>query len=431
MMSMLKEKLLQSYDAKYDIDGIKGERVAQRLHAISEIGLSPANGSNRSGYSKEELAAKQLVIGWMKEAGLEVRQDEAGNVFGRLEGKQNDLPVIMSGSHVDSVPEGGHFDGPLGVIAALEVVEAWKESGYQPIKPYEIVVFSDEEGSRFMSSLQGSKAMMGLEKLEDKLALTDGTGATFTEVLAEVGLDAQKYLQAQRDPQEIDTYVEVHIEQGKRLEKLNLPCGIVTGIAGSCRIEITFHGKAGHAGNTPMDDRQDALLAASDFVVAINKLPHQYSDSAVATVGKLNVEPNGVNVIAGKVNLFVDTRDIYKDKRDQLVDHILKLSSEIAEKHHVTVEHNEKSRATPLPIRADLQEKLSQAIEKCGIEPFYLPSGAGHDALIVGSKLPSAMIFVQSKDGVSHNPAEWSELSDCVQSIRVLKTFIEELQENK
>src|SRR5690606_22319703 len=128
---------------------------------------------------------------------------------------------------------------------------------------------------------------------------------TFTEVLAEVGLDAQKYLQAQRDPQEIDTYVEVHIEQGKRLEKLNLPCGIVTGIAGSCRIEMTFLGKAGHAGNTPMDDRQDALLAASDFVVAINKLPHQYSDSAVATVGKLNVEPNGVNVIAGKVNLFV------------------------------------------------------------------------------------------------------------------------------
>src|SRR5690606_5147995 len=228
------------------------------------------------------------------------------------------------------------------------------------IKPYEIVVFSDEEGSRFMSSLQGSKAMMGLEKLEDKLALKDGTGATFTEVLAEVGLDAQKYLQAQRDPQEIDTYVEVHIEQGKRLEKADLPCGIVTGIAGSCRIEFTFTGKAGHAGNTPMDDRKDALLAASEFVLEVNKLPSQYSDSAVATVGKLDVEPNGVNVIAGKVTLYVDTRDIYKETRDKLADRIIELSREIGDKHGIEVNHVEKTRVTPVQISDDMQDLIEQ-----------------------------------------------------------------------
>lgn len=428
-MGHLQTGLLNNYDINFDQDGISGERVAARLHAISEIGLTEHNGSNRPGFSKDELAVKQLVMGWMKEAGLTVRQDAVGNVFGRLSGTEDHLPVVLSGSHVDSVPDGGHFDGPLGVVSALEVVEAWKATGFQPRKPFEVCIFTDEEGTRFTASLQGSKAMMGKETIEDKLKLTDYDGKSFPEVLEEVGLSIENYPEAKRDVSEIDTYVELHIEQGKRLEKANLPCGIVTGIAGGCRMEFDFYGKAGHAGNTPMNDRQDALLAAGDFIVEISKLPKKYSDSAVATVGKLNVEPNGVNVIAGKVNLFVDTRDIYLDKRDQLVDEILEVAEKVTAKNNVTMEYKEIARVTPIQISQELLDKLTESVKACGIEPYYLPSGAGHDAMILGEQIPVAMIFVNSKDGISHNPKEWSALVDCVKSIQVLKTFIENLQE--
>lgn len=425
----LEKKLLQNYNKKNNRNGVSGERLAQRLGEISKIGLTELNGSSRPGYSKEELKAKELVAGWMKEAGLAVRVDEAGNLFGRLSGKNDTLPVILSGSHVDSVPDGGHFDGVLGVLSALEVVEAWKETGYQPEKPFEVVVFSDEEGARFYSGLHGSKGMMGTEDLNEKLQLTSTEGLSFAEVFEQAGLRAEDYLKAKRDPKEIEMFAEVHIEQGKRLEKADLPCGIVTGIAGSCRIEFTFTGKAGHAGNTPMDDRKDALLAASEFVLEVNKLPSQYSDSAVATVGKLDVEPNGVNVIAGKVTLYVDTRDIYKETRDKLADRIIELSREIGDKHGIEVNHVEKTRVTPVQISDDMQDLIEQSLQENGIDTLKMPSGAGHDAMILGGQLPVAMIFVRSKDGVSHNPAEWSDLNDCVQGVHVLKTFVEKLQD--
>lgn len=424
----LEKELLKDYDRTLDKNGVSGHRLAQRLGALSKIGLTELNGANRPGYSFEERKAKDLVKGWMEEVGLTVREDEAGNLFGRLAGKNDSLPVILSGSHVDSVPNGGHFDGTLGVLAALEVVEAWKETGYQPEKPYEVVVFSDEEGARFNSGLHGSKGMMGTEVLEEKLKLVDSEGLSFSEVFEQVGLKAEDYLKAKRDPNEIEVFAEVHIEQGKRLEKANLPCGIVTGIAGSCRIEFTFTGKAGHAGNTPMNDRKDALLAASEFVLEVNKLPKQYSDSAVATVGKLDVEPNGVNVIAGKVTLYVDTRDIYKDTRDRLADRIIELSQEIGNKHGIKVDYVEKTRVTPVQISDELQGLIAESLQDNGIDVLKIPSGAGHDAMILGEKIPVAMIFVRSKDGISHNPAEWSDLNDCVQGVHVLKTFIEKLQ---
>lgn len=424
----LEKQLLKDYDIKHDRDGVSGKRLAQRLDDISKIGLTELNGANRPGYSDQERQAKDLIAGWMKEAGLTVREDEAGNLFGRLSGKNDSLPAILSGSHVDSVPNGGHFDGTLGVLSALEVVEAWKETGYQPEKSFEVVVFSDEEGARFNSGLHGSKGMMGTEDLEEKLKLTDSEGLSFAEVFKQAGLRAEDYPKAKRDPKEIDMFAELHIEQGKRLEKANLPCGIVSGIAGSCRIEFTFIGKAGHAGNTPMNGRKDALLAASEFVLEVNKLPKQFSDSAVATVGKLDVEPNGVNVIAGKVTLYVDTRDIYKETRDQLADRIIELSREIGNKYGIEVEHVEKTRVTPVQISDELQDLISESLQENGIETLKMPSGAGHDAMILGAEIPVAMIFVRSKDGISHNPAEWSDLNDCVQGVHVLKTFIEKLQ---
>ena len=424
----LQKKLLDTYDGELDKEGISGKRLAKRLDALSQIGRTKENGSNRPGFSREEKAAKSLVMQWMEEAGLAVRMDGAGNVIGRLEGRRTTAPAILSGSHVDTVPNGGHFDGALGVVTALEVAESWKATNYLPEKPYEVIVFTDEEGTRLQDGLSGSEAMMGKVDLEGKLKRSDNEGMFFEEVLENIGLSVASYMSAKRPLTDIETFVEVHIEQGKRLEKEGLPCGIVTGIAGPHWMKFTFEGEAGHAGNTPMNDRQDALVAASDFIQTLQQLPSKVNDSAVATVGKIQVEPNGVNVIPGKVTLYVDLRDIYADSRQELFRHILQLGEEISQKHSIEVTHEDLLITPPVPISESRQEKVKKAFEENGLYPFYLPSGAGHDSQIVGSEHPVAMIFVQSKNGISHNPAEWSSLSDCIQATHVLKTYIEDLQ---
>lgn len=422
-------KLMESYKDTLNYDGISGNRMAARFAALSEIGLTADNGSNRPGYSQEEKRAKDMVAGWMSEAGLAVHRDEAGNVFGRLAGKQDHLPAILSGSHVDSVPNGGHFDGPLGVLAALEVAEAWKETGYQPEKPYEVVIFSDEEGARFNGGFNGSEGLMGFGNLEDKKKLKDSDGKSFSKVLQDVGLSSGDYPKAKRDEETIEMFVEVHIEQGKRLEKENLPCGIVTGIAGPCWLEVTFTGEAGHAGNTPMHDRKDALVAASAFITKVASLPSTISDSAVATVGKLHVEPNGVNVIPGKVTLYVDIRDIHKETRNKLIEVVRQTGEEIASAHNTQITYHETMRVSPVPINEKTQDLLEEAIRSKDLSPYRLPSGAGHDAMVVGEKIPVAMLFTKSIHGVSHHPDEWSELSDCIQTVHVLKSFLEKIQQ--
>ncbi|MFT4414788.1 M20 family metallo-hydrolase [Fredinandcohnia humi] len=419
------KKLLADYYYTLDKNGVSGERLTYRLAALSEIGLTSDFGSYRVGFSKEEKAAKELVMHWMLEAGLKVTVDGAGNVFGRLDGKNPELPALLSGSHVDSVPNGGHFDGPLGVLAALEVAEAWKQTGYVPDRPYEVVIFTDEEGARFNGGFSGSMAMIGEATTEDLLPKKDGNGDSFTKVLEDIGLSVDGFFTSGRDLSKLEAFVEIHIEQGKRLERVGVPVGIVTGIAGPCWLKLTFTGLAGHAGNTPMDDRRDALVAASQFIHEVQSLPQQVSKSAVATVGKVEVLPNGVNVIPGQVKLTVDIRDIQRETRDQLVDMVIEKATTISKSHHIELECEETFREAPVPISEAMQGKLAQAVTSQGIEPVYLPSGAGHDAMIVGHVLPVAMIFVQSKDGISHNPAEWSSLNDCVQAVHVLKEFLE------
>ncbi|API88662.1 allantoate amidohydrolase [Marinilactibacillus sp. 15R] len=424
----LYEKLLESYNDQFSVNGISGERLAERLSILANIGLTEDNGSRRPGFSTLEREAKDRVIEWMQEAGLAVSEDGAGNIFGRLEGKDSKKAAIMSGSHVDTVPNGGHFDGTIGVLSALEVAQAWKDTGYVPEKPYEVVIFTDEEGSRFNGGLTGSEAMVGDTDMEKTLLRKDYDDRLFEEVIQDVGLTAQVYSETGRDLDEIETFVEVHIEQGKKLEKAGLPCGIVTGIAGPYWLKVTFEGLAGHAGNTPMDDRKDALVAASEFIQKISTLPRTINDTAVATVGNIQVKPNGTNVIPGEVILFVDIRDIRFDSRTELVEKIVKTGEKIQEHTGVKFMHQNVHDVAPVPISEKRQERLAQSMTRLGIEPYYLSSGAGHDAMIVGRHIPSAMLFVKSKDGISHNPKEWSDLSDCIQTIQVLKDYIEKLQ---
>ncbi|UOQ94538.1 M20 family metallo-hydrolase [Halobacillus shinanisalinarum] len=422
-------RLIEDYSPSFSSGGIDGDRMARRLHEISKIGLTEDGGSRRVGFSQEEKQAKTLVKGWMKELGLSITEDGAGNVFGRLEGKNPSLPAIVSGSHLDSVPNGGHFDGPLGVLSSLELVEAWKETGYQPTRSYEVAIFSDEEGSRFNSGLTGSRAMTGDVDMELQQNLIDQDGNSFERVMSEVGLSAESFAGAARNLNEVGSFVEVHIEQGKKLEEQNLPIGIVSGIAGPSWLAVEFYGNAGHAGNTPMTDRQDALVAAGEFISHIHSLPGQVSDSAVATVGKLHVYPNGVNVIPGKVALHVDIRDIHEDTRTELTQLIIDEAEKASQKFGVRCNHKQTLQVTPVPIKSDIKEHLRQAMEQHQIPATELPSGAGHDALIIGSHLPVAMLFVKSKDGVSHNPAEWSSLNDCVQGVHVLKSYVESIDQ--
>lgn len=420
----LYEDLLKDYDDRLDHSGIRGERIARRLFELSQIGFVQVGGVKRPGYSNEEKEAKELVKKWLSEAGLATREDGAGNLMARLEGKTEGA-AIASGSHLDSVPSGGNFDGPLGVLSALEVAESWKESGYVPDKPYEVIIFSDEEGSRFNSGLTGSRAMTGAISRQEMEQLRDYNGETLEQVLKQYGSTLDAYEEAKRDLSDLELFVEVHIEQGKKLEKAAQPVGIVNGIAGPAWLEMEFIGEAGHAGNTPMIGRRDSLVTAAEFLQSIPDFPKTVSDTAVATVGKLEVFPNGANVIPEKVKLLVDIRDIIEETRDRLIDLLIEQAEKVAAKNDILLNIKLNTKIQPVPIAEDLQKQLAASLEKYGITPQYIPSGAGHDAMNLGRYLPVAMLFVRSKDGISHNPKEWSSLNDCVMGIHVLKDFIE------
>lgn len=423
----MKDILMNNYNTELDYDGIDGERLAERLDAISKIGVLQTGGVSRPGFSQEEKQAKELVSGWMKDAGLTVETDAAGNVFGRLNGEDNSQS-IASGSHVDTVPAGGNFDGVLGVLAALEVAEAWKSSGYIPKKSYEVVIFSDEEGARFSSGVFGSRSYMGF--IDDELitSLRDSEGLNLEEVLEQYGSSLKEYKNIQQ--RDWTFFAEAHIEQGKLLEKNNLPIGIVSGIAGQAWLEIEFKGLAGHAGNTPMNDRQDALVAAGHFVSELEELPKEVSSTAVATVGKLAVSPNGANVIPESVKMIVDIRDIHEDTRDTLIELVTERAKSIAKERNIGVTVSGTSRVKPVPVEEIYKKELHDILNDLSVEPMELPSGAGHDSMNIGLTLPVAMIFARSKDGISHNPKEWTSLNDCVTTVHVLKKFLEK-QMNK
>jgi allantoate deiminase len=423
------EDLMKDYNGSLTHSGVNGERLAKRLHKLSFIGFTQVGGVKRPGLSDEEKKAKELVKTWMAEAGLTVTEDGAGNVRGRLSGRDDSKRAIASGSHVDSVPNGGNFDGPLGVLSALEVVEAWKETGYVPQKPYEVIIFTDEEGSRFNSGLSGSRAMTGDISEEEMVGLRDYNGETLAEVLSHYGSSIQAFKEAKRDVTELELFVEVHIEQGKKLEQADQPVGIVSGIAGPAWLEAEFIGEAGHAGNTPMVGRRDPLVAAASFIQKVPEFPGQVSETAVATIGKLEVSPNGINVIPEKVTLHADIRDIYEEPRDRLLELIRQEAEAVAETHGIQLNIKQNTKIQPVPIEKGLQAQLAESLGKFNIKPTYIPSGAGHDAMILGRHIPVAMLFVRSKEGISHNPKEWSSLNDCVTGIHVLKDFIEKSME--
>ncbi len=397
---------------------IDGERLWRRISDLGEIGKREEGGVARLSFTEEERAAKDRVASYMEEAGLSVREDAVGNLFGRREGAIPDAPALLIGSHLDSVYNGGNFDGPLGVLAGVEVLQTMEEQGIETEHPIEVVAFTDEEGTRFSFGMIGSRALAGRLSSND-LEHEDANGLSIAEVMRSCGLDPDRIDEAARPAGSVKAYVELHIEQGRVLENEDLPVGLVTGIAGAAWFRFALEGETGHAGATPMNLRRDPLAAAAEIMREIEAEAAR-TGTTVGTVGQLDLEPGGINVIPGRVGFSLDLRNLDEAVRDRVEKRILEKAEDLCRRRGVELEVKTLQRLAPAPCSDLVHGAAKAACERLGIRPFALPSGAGHDGMQLTDLCPMGMIFVRSKNGVSHNPDEWSSQEDCATGADVL-----------
>lgn len=404
---------------------VHADRLWDRLNALHEYGESPDGGVNRFSFTEQERAVKNRVTEYMKAAGLEVREDVVGNLIGRREGTDAIAPVILVGSHLDSVPNGGDFDGPLGVLSGIEAVQALQEEGYSSKHPIEVVAFTDEEGARFHFGMIGSRAAAGTLTAED-LERTDDNGMSIGEAMKAQGFNPERFRDAAREPESVRAYLEVHIEQGKVLESRNEPVGVVTGIAGLMWLQIRVHGEAGHAGATPMNLRKDALVGASAMIQFIEEETSRHPRT-VGTVGQMKVSPGGVNIIPGEVEFILDLRDIDVAQRDAAEAAIRTYVDKVCMERGLKCEIKDLQRIQPVQCDETLQKLMSEAAAEAGFTAPSLPSGAGHDGMQLADLCPVGMIFARSKDGVSHHPDEYTSKEDCEAAAEVLYRTLKKL----
>lgn len=397
---------------------INKERLWDHLQQLSSIGKQESGGVTRLSFTEEEKVAKDKVGSFMIEAGLTVYEDAVGNLIGRKEGRNPDSPVVLVGSHIDSVYNGGNFDGPLGVLSGIELLHTMNEKGIQTEHPIEVIAFTDEEGARFSFGMIGSRGIAGT-LTADALQSKDKQGITIAEAMRASGLDPDAFRNAVRPKDSVKAYIELHIEQGKVLENHNLSVGVVTGIAGPLWLKFIVEGEAGHAGTTPMTLRHDALAAAAQ-IMQIIETEASKTGSTVGTVGQLKLFPGGINIIPGRVEFSLDLRDISEPVRDQVESAIVDQAKQACEKRGIKLNIELLQRIAPAPCSEQIQSAAKEAFQKLGLEPFSLASGAGHDGMQLYDFCPMGMLFIRSKDGISHNPAEWSSLEDCADGANVL-----------
>lgn len=391
---------------------INKERLEERITELSKIGKIGETGVCRLTLSKEDRQAVETVKGWMEEAGLTARIDHFGNLIGRMEGENPDAPILMLGSHIDSQPYGGRFDGTIGVLGALEVIQTMKENDIVPNRPIEVVAFSDEEGCRFNKGLFGVRGILG--KLEeDELERQDKDGVTRREALIEFGCDPSKFKESEYAKGSIGSFLEMHIEQGPVLENMNKPVGIVTGISGPLWLTVELEGFAGHAGSVPMPMRKDALVGAAKIIIALNEIASQEPGApTVGTVGSLRVFPDSRNIIPEKVSFTVDLRDIDLTRRHKLEAQLHAKIKEITEEHGLSCKITEDTNSEPRYCAERIKDIMRNEMQSIGLEPMELMSGPFHDSLAMSYECEYGMIFVRCKDGISHNPKEFSTFED-------------------
>ena len=397
---------------------INETRINQTMQELGELGDSP-EGMLRVAYSPEDIAGRDYAIKMMQEAGLETHIDTAGNIIGRRSGSDDNLPAIAMGSHTDTVPKGGKYDGALGVMAAIEVIRTLEEQGHNTRHPLEVINFTNEEGTRFHRWLVGSRSMSGLLEQED-LDAVDDDGLSLGPCLADIGGDISRIEEAVRKPGELAAYFELHIEQGPYLDRSGTPIGVVTGITGRAVFEVEIEGKANHAGTTPMSTRRDALVSASKLVLAIQKMAAEQEICRVSTVGSIKAVPNAVNVIPGSASIGLEFRDTDMEALASAEQELQRITDQAVIDDAVDIDVIRHRFTTSVPITPDMQAMVAEAAENCGFEWESLPSGAGHDAQAVANIAPVAMIFVPSVDGISHSKEEYSTPQDCANGAQVL-----------
>ncbi len=401
---------------------VNAGRMRSHIEELSVFGRPPggtfADGVSRVGFSDADVAGRRYVLGLMRAAGLEPRIDAAGNIFARRPGSDPKLEPVLFGSHIDSVPSGGNFDGDLGSLAAVEIIQTLNERRIQTRRPLEIVVWANEEGVAYNAVLFGSRAAAG------KLMTTEldkvWNGVKKSEAVTKIGGQPLRIEQARLPAGGFRGYLELHIEQGGTLEKAGIPIGVVDGIVSIDRWEVTIKGFANHAGTTPMGERQDALLAAAHLTVAVNEIVTGEPGRQVGTVGHLTVSPNAQNVIPGLVQQTIELRDLSSDKVARLGRVIRERAGEIARRTRTEITLAPSNHSEGAPASRDMQEAIETASAGLGLECRHLPSGAGHDAQMMATLGAMGMIFVPSVAGISHSPRELTSWEDCARGANVL-----------
>lgn len=385
------------------------------MEHLAQIGQQASGSICRLAFTPEDLQAREVVQHWMMEAGMSVRIDVAGNMIGRYAGQWKDAPALATGSHIDTVPSGGKYDGALGVLAGIEVVRSLHQNHFYLKHPLEVIVFTDEE-----STMIGSQAIAGTVLYNQPERYQISSGPSIQACLKAVNGDWNQLKTAQRDRTNLAAFVELHVEQGMVLEQLHKQIGIVQGVVGMERQQITILGRANHAGTTPMPMRQDALVAAAEIVLAVRRIAEQMPDDPVATVGSLTVEPNAVNIIPGKVQLSVDLRDLAEVTIDTMLEQLHIQLQAIARATDTQITTQPLLSVKPTLASPLVQSAIACTCEQLELTSYSLPSRAGHDALEVGRITDMGMIFVPSQAGLSHTAGEYTSPEQCAQGATVL-----------
>ncbi len=404
-------------------DLVDVDRLWRRLMRLAEFGATSAGGVNRQALSEQEIAARKTLAAWAREAGLNVLNDPIGNMFFRLEGADPDAAPVLSGSHIDSQPTGGKFDGTFGVLAALEALCALALSARKPRRSIEAVAWTNEEGSRFAPGMMGSEAFTGQRALERMLAVEDVDGTSVRSALAQV-IAAEPEISRRPLGFPVHAYVEAHIEQGPILEREETSIGVVSGIQGSRRFRVTVTGEAAHAGTTPRRDRKDAVLAAVGMIDALAELVCD-PDDVMFTVGLFRVQPNAPSVVPREAYFSIDLRHPDNDVLTRLGDAVSDCCH--ANRGACTVGVEEIAHAPSLGFPGSLRETISAAAERLELSWREIPSAAGHDARQLHYHCDSGMIFIPCRDGISHNESEWTEPHQVADGSRVLADVLWEL----
>lgn len=405
---------------------IQRERLVKDFDAMAQM-TAPGEGINRLAFTDADWEGRQYIIDRMTDAGLSVEIDDFGNVIGYKIGKKPDLPVVMVGSHTDSVPNGGNYDGVVGVLSAIEVIRSMTDDGYEHDHTIAVVSFMCEESGRFGNATLGSKVMRGELRLQDLHRLVDKQGVSLYEALKGRNLNPDG-IETMAYKRPVKSFTEIHIEQGKVLEHEQKTIGIVTGIAAPERFYVTIRGNADHSGATPMKLRHDALCGASKIILGIEEIASmQEEPPVVGTVGVVEVTPGAMNVIPGAVKLGVDIRSISKVARNSVVTLVKKFIDITAGKRGLFYTIEPIAQDHPVEMHPAMIREIEEAVKSVGVEYMTMPSGAGHDAMHWAEAVPTGMIFIPCRDGISHNPAEFAEMDDIVTGAAVLDKVLRKL----